>query len=347
MVDKVLIGDVFSQVDTNCEETNYLDKYIGDGELLYMMSGRCGINIVLEDIIKTMNRPLKAYIPLYTCETVVAPFKKNNCEIIYYDVDKNLKPILEEESIENCDVMLICGYFGFVRYDVESVKYAKSLGKIVIEDATHSVFSSGGMSPYVVYIAGSLRKWINVDSGGFALKRNGKFVAKQKEFSDEHLKLRHNIEKFGHSDPELARKYFWQAEYMLRDIFDSQKSDDNSIYTMKHMDVERIIDKRRTNYKYLYDKINNELVHAIFELKEGDVPSHFTIFVKERDKFFDYILKNNIQPKIFWPAHNTEKELENKEAQYIYENILSLPCDQRYSEKEMSYVAEIVNSFRV
>lgn len=347
MVDKILIGDVFSQVDTTCEETNYLDKYIGDGELLYMMSGRCGINIVLEDIIKNMDKPLKAYIPLYTCETVVAPFKKNNCEISYYDVDKNLKPILVDESIENCDVMLICGYFGFVRYDVEKIKYAKSLGKIIVEDATHSVFSSGGMSPYSDYIAGSLRKWINVDAGGFALKKHGKFVAKQKEISDEHLKLRHNIEKFGQSDPELARKYFWQAEYMLREIFDSQKSDSDSINTIKHMDVSRIIETRRANYKTLLDKINNKMVHFIFNLESGDVPSHFTVFVDERDKFFEYILKNNIQPKIFWPTHNSQEELKDTGSQYVYDHILSLPCDQRYSEKEMNYIAEVVNSFRV
>lgn len=347
MSGNILVGDVFSQPDTTYQETDYLDRFVGGGELVYMLSGRCGINLVLEDILKTTEGPLIAYLPLYTCETVVAPFEKNGFDILYYDVGEDMVPIFDDDDLDKSDVVLVCGYFGFVRYDKDKIKDSKSFGKIILEDATHSVFSKGGMSKDADYIAGSLRKWVNVDSGGFAIKRSGEFEARPVDFSDKHLKLRSNIDKFGTIDPERAREYFWKAEFLLREIFSSQKSDKNSIDVIKHLDIDNIIQKRRDNYQYLYEKIDNGYVELIFELDEGDVPSHMTVLSEHRDELSEYLLENNIQPKIFWPIHNTKAELKGSEAINIYNKVISIPCDQRYGEKEMTYVADVINAFTI
>lgn len=40
-----------------------------------------------------------AYLPSYDCETVLGCFVKAGYEIHYYDFDKNLSPVFEEEMI--------------------------------------------------------------------------------------------------------------------------------------------------------------------------------------------------------------------------------------------------------
>ena len=58
------------------EENGYFQRLCrGGGEVSFTMSGRCGIYQCLDDI-KRRDRKRVAYLPMYTCETVAAPFHK-------------------------------------------------------------------------------------------------------------------------------------------------------------------------------------------------------------------------------------------------------------------------------
>lgn len=47
------------------------------------MSGRCAIYYALEDIMLTDHKRI-AYVPIYTCETVLAPFKKAGYKLLFF-----------------------------------------------------------------------------------------------------------------------------------------------------------------------------------------------------------------------------------------------------------------------
>lgn len=55
-------------------------------------------------------------------ETVLGCFVKAGYEIHYYDFDKNLSPVFEEEMIPQISVLLVCGYYGYPTYDENFVK---------------------------------------------------------------------------------------------------------------------------------------------------------------------------------------------------------------------------------
>lgn len=82
-----------------------------------------------------------AYLPSYDCETVLGCFVKAGYEIHYYDFDKNLSPVFEEEMIPQISVLLVCGYYGYPTYDENFVKKCKASGVSVIVDTTHTAFS--------------------------------------------------------------------------------------------------------------------------------------------------------------------------------------------------------------
>ena len=60
-----------------------------------------------------------AYVPLYTCETVLAPFEKAGYQLKFYELDQDLHSIFDTSVIDEISVLSLCGYYGFCNYDHE------------------------------------------------------------------------------------------------------------------------------------------------------------------------------------------------------------------------------------
>lgn len=72
-----------------------------------------------------------------------------------------------------------------------------------------------------------------------------------------------------------------------------------------------------------------------FELYEGNVPFGFVILTNKRDELYNYCIKQNIYCNIHW------KDSKN----LLSEHIMTIPCDQRYEEKDMKYIVDKVVEF--
>lgn len=78
-----------------------------------------------------------AYVPLYTCETVLAPFEKAGYQLKFYELDQDLHSIFDTSVIDEISVLSLCGYYGFCNYDHDFVKACKEKGVVIFEDVTH------------------------------------------------------------------------------------------------------------------------------------------------------------------------------------------------------------------
>lgn len=93
------IGGFFPYQPVGSEPNNYVEHTCPDpGDTAHLMSGRCAIYYCLRDLMLTDQKRV-AYLPSYDCETVLGCFVKAGYEIHYYDFDKNLSPVFEEEMI--------------------------------------------------------------------------------------------------------------------------------------------------------------------------------------------------------------------------------------------------------
>ena len=163
-------------LETTVEQENgLLESLCPGGDLEYLLSGRCGIYHCLLDIAR-YDKKRVAYLPLYTCETVVAPFVKAGFALKFYPLDRNMRPVFSEDALDRVSLVSVCGYYGFSTFDRDFVRKCKARGLTVMEDMTHSVLSADGLDENCDYAAGSLRKWMGVACGGFALKRRGRFA---------------------------------------------------------------------------------------------------------------------------------------------------------------------------
>lgn len=344
------IGGFFCYDKTSSTKNFFNEICDENWDLQFTMSGRCAIYHALNDLKHTDTKRC-AYVPAYTCETVLAPFKKAGYQLMFYDVSKNMIPYFNNNVMDKISILSLCGYYGFSNYDKSFVQRCKDKGITIIEDTTHSIFSQDGIDPNCTYIVGSLRKWIGIPSGGFAIKTTGKFIPKPQDPDDNHLSLRKKsmmIKEENPDSPEVvleANKIFWQAEMMLREIFSAHKSDPESIEIITRFDYQELIKKRRENYKYLLSHLKSDLpFHIVFpELKDGTVPSHFTIYTDTREQIQDYLKNKGIHSTVYWPINDDVDLSCFPEANYIYNHVLSLPCDQRYDESDMSRICSALN----
>jgi dTDP-4-amino-4,6-dideoxygalactose transaminase len=135
---------------------------------------------------------------------------------------------------------------------------------------------------------------------------------------------------------------------LLRRIFDAYESDEPSEYTLRHADLNGISRKRRENYLAVIEGLHDDLngITVIFpQLPENTVPSHFVIYAEQRDALQSYLLENQIRSTVYWPVGPEINLSGHETARYIYEHILAIPCDQRYSPSDMRRVSDALNHF--
>ena len=80
----------------------------------------------------------------------------------------------------------------------------------------------------------------------------------------------------------------------------------------------------------------------------------YIVFSKRRDELYKYCLKKGIEAKIHYPVpiyrQEAYKYLKHKKGDFKISDlhakrIISFPCDQHLSKKQLKYIAETVNSF--
>lgn len=322
-----------------------VDK-LGGEDRRFCMSGRCAIYYCLRDLMQRDTKRV-AYLPAYTCETVAAPYKKAGYELLFYDVSpENLTSRFNPELIPRISVLALCGYYGFSYYDREFVALCADAGVSIIQDITHSIFSTDGIETLADYNAGSLRKWMGIPSGGIAVKRRGKFSLPLLPPEEAHIRGRLDCfaeqERVLNREPdaseEQVEEIFWETELRLRRIFDVYESDRFSAELISRYSWEDLFQKRRDNYQYVLSQapFSSTVVPVFPELGEAVCPSHLSLYSPDRDAAQKKLESLGVKSTFYWPFHGECSLSDFPGASYVYDHIYSLPVDQRYSRESMA-----------
>jgi hypothetical protein len=227
-------------------------------------------------------------------------------------------------------------------------------GVEVVQDITHSAFSSDGIEEKAGYIAGSFRKWMGIPSGGVALKRHGQFSSSLLPAEEAHITGRMSCfeeqrrvlagEK-GAKEEEVSA-IFWETEMRLRRIFDAYESDGLSAEIIHAYPYRNLIRRRRENYRYILSQnpFNPQAAPVFSQLPEGVCPSHFALYAEKREQAMAVLASRGVKATVYWPFHGEFDPGDFPGAAFIYEHIYSVPVDQRYSEKEMALVANALRA---
>lgn len=346
--------------DKNNTSFQNLINFGDDRELLF--SGRTAIDYVLEDISKPIK---KVYMPSYCCASMLQPFIDRNIDIEYYDVISDREGLKYKVNFDtDIDLFFANSYFGYEVTAMDSIiEEFKGRKIIVIEDITHRLLSKKNFCEKADYIVASLRKWFPIPSGGLAVKLKDHFKEIQlfpppteivnKKISAMNKKavfmrgLESNNTYSEHEKSNFLRLY---AEFnkSLQLDYRNIKIDDISADLLSKIDILNIQNRRRENSQYIHDAFNNsnDIRFLISEPNfSKDCPLFVPIMVKAdmRDTVRKQLITNDIFCPVHWPIPNNN-DLNDCTIQ-IYNEELSLICDQRYGPDDIKRIITTLGEF--
>ena len=311
-------------------------------------SGRSALDAIIKDIIKDGLKH-SVYLPSYCCHTMIEPFVKSGINVFFYCVTVKENGFYCDYQQTNCDIVFLIDYFGF-----KNINQPSFMDKTIIKDVTHSLFRTEKNFDFS-YEFGSIRKWTAID-GGFAEKQQGhlnylelnnnanNYIEKRKKAR----LLKNHYLNGGNLEKSKYLLLFNEAEEELEKNYANASFPKDELEQLQNLHIEFIRNQRKTNASVLIETLksfNIEGIRIINKLTENDCPLFVPIKVeaKYRDSLKQFLVKNNIYTPVHWPLSDLHKISEPSKK--IYEEELSLICDQRYSKDDMFREAETINSF--
>lgn len=272
----------------------------------------------------------KVYLPYYTCEVILEPFKKLGVSYEFYHVDINLE-IPDYFSLTGDEALLYTNYFGLKQRYVEHL--AEKNGKRLIVDNTQAFYAKPIEGIDTFY---TCRKFFGVPDGAYLYTDN---------VLDDEFEQDKSYDRFTH----LLKRIDISAEEGFADFRKNDNVLDNqpirmmsqlTLRMMQGIDYDAIANQRRENFKSLHAALNssNDL-HL--ELADDAVPMVYPYLTPIKG-LRERLIENKVFVARYWP---NVLDLTTKDG---IENLLTyqmqpLPIDQRYGAEEIKRIIDIIN----
>ncbi len=275
------------------------------------------------------------WLPCYQCDTVRDFLKRKNVEIKYYHIDKDFNPTdLEPKDDE---AVLFVNYYGVMAAS-RMAALARHYEHVII-DNSQAFFSRPLPDCMNVY---SCRKFVGVPDGAYVI---GEDVDK---FKDEYPQC--------HSS-DTALFLFQRIEYGCEGkAYQSRGLNEHRIDTEDCMrmskltrtildgtDYNKIIHKRKENFKIACDLLGNvNHLNAIQYYDDETIPMVYPLVIED-----DGLLRRLQDAKHFqghWWSYLCDEMPENTFEHWLSRYVIPITIDQRYGEKELEYLANIILS---
>lgn len=327
-------------------------------EYVYLLcSGREAIGLVIEH---TANLQLHkvCLLPKYTCDTVIIPFTKKGWKVYFYSINKDLS-VDEEDFNEKLykyepSIILLHSYYGVdtianVRKTIND--YRNNTKCIVIEDMTQSIGILANMKNEIAdYYICSLRKWFDIPDGSFVatnslieLNLNEKTTFLKDKIEAQTLKSMYlkneKVEK------TIFLKLNARAENILYEDDRICAMSSISIDRMSHISLEDNLVRRKENSEYLNKNIPwSDSIRKVIDINNVS-PLYYPIYSENRIKLQEWLRINDIFAPVLWPIPKEVERMLNDNEKYIFNNLLAIPCDQRYILEDMERIVNCLKEY--
>lgn len=293
---------------------------------LLLSSGRnCLRYIIRERQITTL------FLPYFLCESLTDVSLKEGINIIYYHLDNNMMPIIDQKQLDENSYLYFVNYYGMLHEKIEEVinNY-----KYVIIDNTHDFFDKKKYSADVIY---NYRKYFGVPDGACIisndLQRNEEYNTGKSINKIMEMVSRDETGDFFHY-PSFADadKYFSNEDLCYMSHFTRNY--------LNAIDYYKILKQRLKNYRYLSSKLSDI---NMLDISKLELSYMYPFFFGEGTDLRDYLQKKGIYSQMLWP--NVLWNGSSKDEINLAQQAVLLPIDQRYSINDMEQIVSAVNGF--
>ena len=269
----------------------------------------------------------KLYIPYFLCDSVSGLCKREGYVYEYYNITEDFLPIFEK-NLEDGEYLYIVNYYGQI--DNYNIICLKNKFKNIIFDNVQAFFQKPVEGIDTVY---SCRKFFGVPDGGYIATNAVLIEDLENDISKDRMK--HILGRF---EGKCASDYYGDFKANDHSFVELEL---RSMSKLTHnilgaIDYEAVMQKREENFtflhKYLGDK--NKL-----KLRIPVGPYAYPFYCENGMAVKKKLAEKKIFVATLWPnVLDMEGTLEKDYA----ENILPLPCDQRYDLEDMMRIVEEV-----
>lgn len=321
------IGGYFELEQTCGQVHDFLHK---DGVLL-----NTGHN-ALEYVLTSIGNIKKVYIPYYTCIVVLESLKKLGIAFNFYRIDHRLE-IAEKILLHENEYIIYTNYFGVK--DVYVNKLASSYGEHLIVDCAQALFFEHINGIKTIY---SPRKFVGIPDGGVAYIDGGinpcNYNVDESDGRMAHLYIRRE------KGPQAGYATFQENEKKLS----IQPIKNMSLRTktlLENIDFNRVKEIRRRNFRRLHKTLapTNKLIGSLsLNLEDFTCPMVYPYWTEDKE-LKSRLIKEQVFVASYWP--NVLKWTKPDMIEYEFaNNLLAIPCDQRYGEEDMNRIIRLILS---
>lgn len=304
-----------------------LERFTGreyhDG-LLAVNNGRCALLYLLK-----ARKIRKLYIPYFLCDSVSNLCDKYGFAYEFYHISADFLPVFQKSLAEG-EYLYLVNVYGQISN--ERLAYYRDRYRNVIFDNIHAFFQKPMMGVDTLY---SCRKFFGVPDGGYL--STDAVLAEAVETDLSGKRMAHLLGRY----EGCASDYY--ADFKRNDSsFQDLPLRNMSELThnlLRAIDYDAVRSKRNDNYRTLAAELeNSNLLHPA----APDGPYCYPYYCKNGMELKRYLAQKKIYVATLWPnVLQYEGTLEKDYA----ENILPLPCDQRYDKQDMYRVIEEIRHF--
>lgn len=265
----------------------------------------------------------KLYIPRFLCDSVAALCRREGYAYEEYAIDENFLPVFAHACAAD-EAIYIVNFYGQI--SDAALLDMKDRWSNIIFDNVQAFFRKPLPGIDTVY---SCRKFFGVPDGGYAACEGATLQLEQDASRD---RMTHILGRF-----EDCGSAFYGAFQENDDRFYHLPLRAMSRLTrniLRGVDYESVRQKRNENYAVLSAALDgkNSLM-----LKGTDGPYCYPFYCKNGMQIKRRLAERKIYVPTLWP---NVREYEGTLEKDYAENILPLPCDQRYSVEDMEHIVE-------
>lgn len=288
----------------------------------------------LEYLIRSLPDAKHIYLPRYTCEAVVEPFKRlPNVGYSFYHINNKFE-IADEINLQDGEYLIANNYFGLK--DAYIAELANKYGDKLIVDNAQALFA-----PILpgIKAAYSARKFVGVADGGFAVGVNDLDA------------LYYDLDDASEHDSHLLIRKGQGAEAGFKDYQQNEcKLDNQPIRRMAfqtqdillHIDYDKVIAKRRANFEYLQKALSTRNQLVLPELDTFACPMVYPFIGRIDVDLRSKLIENKVFVARYWP--NVLNWARPDDLEYtLTTRLIPLPIDQRYGEVDLDRILTIIN----
>lgn len=271
----------------------------------------------------------KVYIPYYTCDVVLEPFKKLGVPYEYYHIDIHFE-IRDRFTLKEGEALLYTNYYGLKQRYVEQL--AAKVGNSLIVDNTQAFYAKPVAGIDTFY---TCRKFFGVPDGAYLYTEKQLDMELEQDLSYERML---SLTKRLDLSPEAGFQNFRDTSKTLvrQPIKQMSKL---TLRMMQGIDYESVAQRRRANYQMLHEALGKEN-NLELPLDDDAVPMVYPYLVPVKG-LREKLIENKIFVARYWPNVLECTTPDDIDCLLAYQ-MQPLPIDQRYGEYEMKRITEII-----